>query len=191
MRTLSALRRSTLTPRTSNSRGASQEADDTEDAGGHDRRASSGGAPGDAYSRPDDPYRILGLEPGASPAEIRSAYRRLAARYHPDKVAHLGEEFQRLAEQKFKEAKIVGSARVAASSEDGRYVQVGSIREMEGLHPIRDVLAAGVTAVKTLDGDSVTDGMVLTDKMRPARRDSQPILFVEKQEEYWLPLKLD
>jgi len=49
-----------------------------------------------------DPYRILELHPGASQAEIRAAYRRLAARYHPDKVAHLGEEFQNLAEIKFK-----------------------------------------------------------------------------------------
>ena len=49
-----------------------------------------------------DPYRILELEPGAGQAEIRAAYRRLAARYHPDKVAHLGEDFQALAEKKFK-----------------------------------------------------------------------------------------
>jgi hypothetical protein len=31
-----------------------------------------------------DPYRTLGLTPGASVNEIRSAYRRLAKRYHPD-----------------------------------------------------------------------------------------------------------
>ncbi|MCJ7710592.1 MAG: J domain-containing protein [Chloroflexi bacterium] len=32
----------------------------------------------------DDPYRMLGLPPGASLNEIRSAYRRLAKKYHPD-----------------------------------------------------------------------------------------------------------
>lgn len=47
-------------------------------------------------------YRILGLEPGASESEIRSAYRRLAAQHHPDRVANLGEEFVRVAEEKFK-----------------------------------------------------------------------------------------
>ena len=31
-----------------------------------------------------DPYRILGLVPGATPGEIRSAYRRLAKMHHPD-----------------------------------------------------------------------------------------------------------
>jgi hypothetical protein len=49
-----------------------------------------------------DPYAVLEISPGASPAEIRKAYRRLAAQYHPDKVAHLGEDLRILAEKKFK-----------------------------------------------------------------------------------------
>lgn len=50
---------------------------------------------------PKDPYEILGLERGASHEEIQAAYRQASQRYHPDKVAHLGEEFQELAKQKF------------------------------------------------------------------------------------------
>ena len=49
-----------------------------------------------------DPYATLGVREGASQEDIRTAYRQLAAQYHPDKLAHLGEEFQILAEQKFK-----------------------------------------------------------------------------------------
>lgn len=49
------------------------------------------------------PHEILEVEPGASEEEIRSAYRRLANQYHPDKVAHLGKELQELAELRFKE----------------------------------------------------------------------------------------
>ena len=48
-------------------------------------------------------YEILGLAPGASPEQIKSAYRKLSMQYHPDKVAHLGEEFRRVAEEKMKE----------------------------------------------------------------------------------------
>ncbi len=80
---------------------------------------------------------------------------------------------------------------LAASGEDGRYVQVGTIRSLEGLLPLKDILSAGIVSVKTLDGISVTEGLVQADKMRPARRNGQPILFVEHQGEHWLPLKLD
>jgi hypothetical protein len=47
-----------------------------------------------------NPYDILGISPRASEDEIRSAYRGLVTKYHPDKVAHLGHEFQAIAEEK-------------------------------------------------------------------------------------------
>ena len=46
---------------------------------------------------------VLGLESGADFAAIKKAYRKLSMQYHPDKVSHLGEEFQRVAEEKMKE----------------------------------------------------------------------------------------
>ena len=54
-------------------------------------------------SAPKDPYEVLGLPPNASQAEIKAAYRKLVNQYHPDKVAHLGAEFQKLAEERFKQ----------------------------------------------------------------------------------------
>lgn len=47
-----------------------------------------------------DPYTLLDVSPQASPQEIKAAYKRAVARYHPDKVAHLGQEFQELAHKK-------------------------------------------------------------------------------------------
>jgi DnaJ-domain-containing protein 1 len=43
------------------------------------------------------PYDILGVRPGASADQIRSAYRQRLAEYHPDKVATLGKELRDLA----------------------------------------------------------------------------------------------
>ena len=34
--------------------------------------------------------------------EIKTAYRKMATKYHPDKVSHLGEDLKHLAEEKFK-----------------------------------------------------------------------------------------
>ena len=80
---------------------------------------------------------------------------------------------------------------LAASGEDGRYVLVGRSREMSGLQPVSALLAAGVAAVQTTDGQPVTGGLVQTDKLRPARRGGRPIAVVEWNDEHWLPLKLD
>lgn len=80
---------------------------------------------------------------------------------------------------------------LAASGEDGRYVLVGRSRELAGLQPIAALLAAGIAAVQTIHGQPVTQGMVLTDKLRPARRGGQAIAIVEWAEDHWRPLKLD
>ena len=47
------------------------------------------------------PYRILEVSQNASDNEIKRSYRKMANKYHPDKVSHLGEEMQKLAKEKF------------------------------------------------------------------------------------------
>ena len=46
-------------------------------------------------------YDILELTPDASNEEVKKTYRRLAIQYHPDKVAHLGEDIKKAATEKF------------------------------------------------------------------------------------------
>lgn len=66
-------------------------------ATGERRQASAAGSGG---AKAFDPYAVLGIAPTASRDAIQSAYRARMQEYHPDKVAHLGEELQRLALEK-------------------------------------------------------------------------------------------
>lgn len=50
----------------------------------------------------DSSYKILEIEKTASNDEVKKAYRRMAMKYHPDKVSHLGEDFKKSADEKFK-----------------------------------------------------------------------------------------
>ncbi|MBT8310686.1 MAG: DnaJ domain-containing protein, partial [Flavobacteriaceae bacterium] len=55
------------------------------------------------YSSRDNAYKILEVSKKATDDEVKKAYRKMAKKYHPDKVAHLGKEHQKGAEEKFKQ----------------------------------------------------------------------------------------
>lgn len=57
------------------------------------------------YFKNTDPtwaYKALEIEPTASEDEIKKAYRRMAMKFHPDKVNNLGEEMKKSATEKFR-----------------------------------------------------------------------------------------
>ncbi len=73
------------------------------------------GGAGHQSAAPDPPLtkderyyaRVLGLKGKLTRADLKKCYRDLVAKYHPDKVQHLGAEFQDMAEQK---AKLINEA---------------------------------------------------------------------------------
>ena len=51
----------------------------------------------------DAAYKVLGITKDATDDEVKAAYRRMALKHHPDRVATLGDDVKRAAEKKFQE----------------------------------------------------------------------------------------
>ena len=54
------------------------------------------------YKDSDSAYAVLEISSSATDDEVKNAYRRMAMKYHPDKVATLGPDVQKAAEEKFR-----------------------------------------------------------------------------------------
>lgn len=91
-----------------------------------------------------DYYKILGIDRSATKEEITKAYKRLAAKYHPDK--HHKNPLYDLAEEKFKE---INEAYHAIVGEEYVYIPVkksGSKKKEEDIHRnAKDFLYRGIT----------------------------------------------
>lgn len=51
----------------------------------------------------DSAYKVLEITPDATDDEVKAAYRKMAVKYHPDKVEHLGPDVQNSAKEKFQQ----------------------------------------------------------------------------------------
>jgi len=70
---------------------------------------------------------------------------------------------------------------LAASGNDGRFLQVGSIREFAGSRTVESLHAAGIREVRATDGELITEGYVGIQKFpQPVCIRGEPIVFVER-----------
>lgn len=53
----------------------------------------------------DGDYKILEIKKDVTNDEVKKAYRKMAIKYHPDKVSHMGDEYKDAAKQKFQKMK--------------------------------------------------------------------------------------
>lgn len=53
------------------------------------------------YKDVNSAYKILEIDPNDNDENVKKAYRKMAIKYHPDKVSYLGEDFQKTAKEKF------------------------------------------------------------------------------------------
>lgn len=81
---------------------------------------------------------------------------------------------------------------LAASGSDGRYLQIGSIREIRGDQDISDLLRTGIEQVITTEGEILTKGRVTIPKFpQPVCILGRPVLIVDERDGVFLPLRRD
>jgi hypothetical protein len=83
---------------------------------------------------------------------------------------------------------------LAANLNDGRFLQRGKIRDMIGPCTVQQLLAAGIDEVCTLDGRTLTTGMVIIEDQKspkPCPVNGRTILFVDDRDGLLAAVKRD
>jgi hypothetical protein len=79
---------------------------------------------------------------------------------------------------------------LASGQDDGRFVQIGSLRELSGRLAAADIRAAGVDEIRTVDEEILEDVVILAGKFRPAMKAGGCVLYcVPDADGNWTPVK--
>lgn len=98
-----------------------------------------------------NPYEVLGISPNATDEQVKTAYRELAKKYHPD--SYENNPLADLAEEKMQEINEAYDAiiRMRRQGKDGGYQRAGGSRYQD----IRNLIRTG----RTMDAESLLDGI--------------------------------
>jgi hypothetical protein len=83
---------------------------------------------------------------------------------------------------------------LAATNNDGRFVQTGKIRDILGPCSVRTLLDAGIDVIRTIDGRTIDSGYVIVEEnkaVKPCPVNGRVILFVEEHNGRFHAVKRD
>ena len=81
---------------------------------------------------------------------------------------------------------------LAATGMDGRFLQIGTIRERQGPMEVCELLKTGIDEVVSVDGRTVNEGLIQIRKFpQPIRIFGRPFLLVEEIEGQWHAVRRD
>lgn len=147
-----------------------------------DEVAQPGAEPGLCIA---DPNALLQIDLGLQ------AQRRVVSKHEVREAAQAAHVI--LAHARPEDDGIVGAfagACLAASGNDGRFVQGGELRALSGRVGVEDLIAAGADEVRTTDESALTASAVLAERIRPALRCGKRIVYCVPQEDgLWTPIK--
>ena len=119
-------------------------------------------------------YDVIGIEPAAEADEVKRAFRREIARYHPDKVQHLGTEFQEIA-----------ATRAAALTEAYRVLMDTELRERYDAALQQHVVTAEQPSARSTpesqyDAAAAANSFTPPVEPRPSRDQADAVSFVRR-----------
>jgi hypothetical protein len=146
------------------------------------KMAVPGSDPGLCIARVD---RLLGCDLG------RAAQQRFVEKHEVRSAARsAGALLEHVCETDLGIVGAFAGACLAAGGDDGRFVQIGTMRSLTGEVQVQDVLEAGGDEVRSVEGERLTEGRIVADRLRPALRKGRCVLYCARRGDgLWLPVK--